>query len=353
MARRKHSAALFEVFNNEKKAKETRAGSIPRAPRWWSRPRVEPTNGATSAVMDANDPTTMKIVSPLLAPRLAAVEAMEPAPPPPAPAKPVPVKSAPPLLRSERVERDRVDPTRGGIASRSIFEPASKLFQFDRNQRDVKIHLKLTTLIVAGFGIVLLAGIAYIMGRRSTPAADTVVANHETLSTSDRPRKLPVQPNALDVGKRLTHTNTGNGTNRSVPRNADDARTRDRESGTALPMANTVHGLNPITSEAAGAVEGPRMIGLNYIIAQTFPNQQTAMDAHDFLVNNGIPCTVQKAPIGWTADPNWYSVISTRGFERIHTPECEALQRQIEKIGEKFAGNGKFKRFEPHLYRWR
>jgi hypothetical protein len=84
---------------------------------------------------------------------------------------------------------------------------------------------------------------------------------------------------------------------------------------------------------------------------QTYPNQESAIEARDFLLKNGVSCTVEKAPPGFAVDPTWYAVVSTKGFEHIHTPECENVRHQIEKVGEKFAGNGKFKRFAPTLFK--
>ncbi len=93
------------------------------------------------------------------------------------------------------------------------------------------------------------------------------------------------------------------------------------------------------------------MIGVNYVIVQSYPRIENANEARDFLTRNGIPCTVEKAPAGWPS--TWFSVVSTRGFEHVHTPECETFKHQIEKLGRQFANRGQFKHFSPQLYAWR
>jgi len=140
-----------------------------------------------------------------------------------------------------------------------------------------------------------------------------------------------------------------------LPHGLTSSHAYDRDAGPALLQANSAQGMHlvPPTADGALADDVPRTIGVNYVIAQSYPNQQQATDAHDFLVKSGIPCTVEKGPPGWVANPNWYSVVTLRGFEHIHTPECEAFKHQIEKLGDKFAGNGKFKRFDPFLYSWK
>ena len=116
---------------------------------------------------------------------------------------------------------------------------------------------------------------------------------------------------------------------------------RTNDPATVLPSNNGID-----TNQA-------RSIGLNYILVQSYPNEKLATEARDFLVKSGVPCTVEKGPKDWASDPSWCSVITTAGYAHIHSPEYESAARNITTLGGQFAGKAKFKRFEPHAYKWK
>ena len=66
--------------------------------------------------------------------------------------------------------------------------------------------------------------------------------------------------------------------------------------------------------------------------------------------STGVNCTVEKAPKGWP--PTWFSVIGTTGFDRASGASYENYLAEVEKVNEKFAGKGSFKRFDPRGIRW-
>ncbi len=327
MAKRKNAAALFEVFN------DNRGASNRARPRWsrWFAGRAAP--GATA--VDPNDPTTMPIKSPLIAPvapRIAAVEAM-----------PVAVATAP-----------SHDPTVASpVAQQSVTASAaphgSGRFHLDPDTREVTMRLPFTHVVVTAFAILLTFAMCYVVGRR-TGAASVQMAKAAPVEQNDDPLSQPVQPKALDV-RRSTPAATPTPTPRpsaalTQQQSTSAVLARDHESA---PMANSVRGLATIPKPPPA--DGPRIIGLNYWLVQTYPTQEGAVEARDFLLKNGVSCTVEKAPPGFAIEPTWYAVISTKGFEHIHTPECDAVKHQIEKVGDKFAGSGKFKRFAPQLFK--
>jgi hypothetical protein len=354
MARRKHAAALFEVFHDKKPIVRSVGGSWGSSWLFKGRTRSAESDEPTT-VVDENDPTTMTIRSPLIAPRIAAVEAMPVAPPKPAPSpKPVEVPKAvssapaPSVARSD--VRDEVAVLREKFASSSAPESGSDVpqlesathFHFDRDAKEVTLRLPLNSAVIAASCFVLCVGIAYVAGRH--------IGNNEAAAAqfAKDTHLTELHTSALDLPRRANRVAPIPAAAKPAPRvYADDAVYHDRESA---PMANSVHDITPIARPAA---DGPRIIGLNYVLIQVYPTQASAAEARDFLIKNGISCTVEKAPPGFALDPSWMGVITTRGFdkEQLHTPEYEAFRRQVEKAGDKFAQTGEFKRFSLHVYK--
>jgi hypothetical protein len=347
MAKRKRAAALFEVFHETKSP--SRSSSASRGYGWWFKGRAQTAEVEPTEDFDPRDPTTMSIRSPLLAPRIAAVEAMVPVPAPKPPATPQPATAQRPVTQyksepsTEAHEPLAVVPSRPGVVG------LLSRFRLDRDTREVTMRLPLNAVAIGAFGLVLCIGLAYVMGRhgrnREAIPVAAVTDDNEDSQTED------LRPDALDVARHPSHVSVKDAPAALVKPPAhlmsDDAHYHDRDS---LPEANTVHGITPIAPPA----DGPRIIGLNYLLIQNYPNQASATEARDFLVQNGIACTVEKVPPGFFCpDPNWMSVITSRGFDReaLRSPEYDAFKRQIEKLGDKFAGNGKFKRFSLQVYK--
>ncbi|HWE01237.1 MAG TPA: hypothetical protein VG326_02415 [Tepidisphaeraceae bacterium] len=335
MARSKHAAALFEVMSGPKKGNTSRSQLSMRTPNWWFKTHADP---QTAAVIDPNDPTTTPIKSPLIAPRIAAVEEPERASPAARQATPV-----------ARPKRDLIDPTRPVAATRNPAD-GSRALQFDRVRHEVKLRLPLAHAVVGGFAVVVVVGLAYVMGKhQSTAGLELVTTETSPALSTDVPRTALAQPGVLDVNRPKLRPSSGGGSASTGGPHISVAAThvRDHDFTSTLPVANNAQGMHVAPRPAS--INGPRTIGLNYVVAQCYPSEQVANDARDFLVKNGIPSTVEK---GCSWAPKWYSVVTTRGFEHIHTSECETFQSQIERLGDKFAGNG-LKRFEPMLVSWK
>jgi hypothetical protein len=119
--------------------------------------------------------------------------------------------------------------------------------------------------------------------------------------------------------------------------------------------------VNAVTPPAANAAQqaspgntlatGPRTIGLNYVVFQSYKDKETATEAKDALVAGGIGATVEK---GHPYAPTWYVVIGTQGFVNPNTGDFLKYISKSKAISEKFAGKNKRKPpFEPNPYRWR
>jgi hypothetical protein len=231
-----------------------------------------------------------------------------------------------------KARRDSAPPApampREPLSSRSAMH-----FSFDRDRQEITLQLRYTTAIVGAFALLVVIGLAYVVGRRMAGGPSPAYA----AATSDSLMRQPTDPSAMDISPRPV-----------VPVAA-------RGPGLTPPVAPAPTPGNPAPPAPNNGVEvnPQRSIGLNYIIVQSYPNEKIADDARDFLINAGIPCTVEKGPKDWASDPSWCSVITIAGYAHIHSPEYETAARDITELGEKFAANAKFKRFDPHAYKWK
>ncbi|HWE97244.1 MAG TPA: hypothetical protein VG269_25010 [Tepidisphaeraceae bacterium] len=329
MAKGKHAAALFEVIHGNKNI-DTRGGSALRTPKWWFKGRPEAEVPGPVATAPAPTPMPAQTRPGYVAPRIAAVEEMPPAPTAPSPAP--------------QASRFRNEQT--SAASRSTGRPGRPM-HFDGDRHEVTMRVRYTTAIVGGFALLVAVGVAYVIGRHvaggpQTAAASGVVVPATAGEDADR---HVVNSNALEVPrhpKPLPPSASPRGNDNARPR--ETARKTNSESNPGTPIAPAVP--TPATPE------GQRAIGLNYVIAQSYPDIKSANEARDFLVKSGIGCTVVQGPRDFTHE-SWFSVVGTRGFDHIHTPECDAYVKAIEKSNDRFAAGSRFKRFEPHLYRWK
>lgn len=367
MAKRKNAVALFEVITATKR-KEAAAAAAERPPgaagtsKWWfarrSRP-ADPAPAATAAATpDPNDPTAGVVLTPVYAPAQLAVPTpvvSEPAPAVPAvmhrvlPAAyeaPVERVAAPqPLPRSVAVEVPSADRPR-----RARFGFGFKKLALDPTRQEVTLRFRYTTAIIAGFAVLVIVGLAYVSGRRSRQAAAAPGSSRST----EQIQQGDVFADVLQVGDDRTTT-------------IDTAvRADDRP----LPEVGSVKGPGPGAAQppapagaqrpagkarvsAAFEVDMPRTIGLNYVIIQSYPKREDADAARQALESAGIPCTVERAPKGWSANPKLWSVIGTYGFPRIRkVKEYEAYLDSIMAVSAKHAGKNKYRKFEPAPCKW-
>lgn len=368
MARQKNAAALFEVFHGNKQLQQRENDPL-RQPKWWLKKSVEPADEPAAAV-DPNDPTTTPIKSPLIARRSvaerSAVARSEPAVARPEPAvargeparpavaapvmeKPAAAPSARPLVSSQRAtlaSRPAAEPARSRPAAR-VESTRSGAFEFDPERREIRIRASLPVAVATAFGLFCAVGMAYVMGRHEAPGGE--IASTETVSMQavEAPHR-PLQSPVLDVSRAGKAARPLDG---AAPRAIAASRAKDRDAAPTTPLANSADGMHIEPAAQTMTRFGPRTIGLNYVIAQSYPSHQTAAEARDFLVANGIPCTVERAPAGWSSQ--WFSVVTVQGFEHIHSEECENFEAEITRLGEKFAGTARIKRFEPMPIRWK
>lgn len=185
--------------------------------------------------------------------------------------------------------------------------PGKKTFGLTRSQ-----------LIMAGVIAVLLLVVAYLAGRGQSAPRLT--------EPTEVVKQGPAVPSVMDVDS-----------SPSIPPAAPE-----------LPMAQTPVAPAPSVPAGLSAAPESRIVGMNYVIIQSYPNESDAIEVAALLNRSGIGCTVER---NHPFAPRWFVVIGTRAFARTSTPEYREYVRSLEQISARIPS--RFRRFEPIAYRWR
>lgn len=190
------------------------------------------------------------------------------------------------------------------------------------------LPLNYTTGILAGCGVLLLCGVAYLAASLGSSGPSRALADQAP------------NPKVLEV---------------AAPTQAQPVvNTRPTDSG---PLARQTK--NPAETTAIESVKPipvptnvKRAYNMQYIVVLSSPIAKEAQDAVKFLADNGIPATAEQALPGYSR--TWYSVITTKGFERTrNNPEYDAYVAQLTKVMQRYAKSSKWKTFQPDVYTWR
>jgi hypothetical protein len=302
MAKGKHSAALFEVIKN---TKPNQAAQSLRTPKWWFKGRQTPTETPLP------EPSFSE-------PELVASES------PSAPAAPVaPARSSVPRSYS-------TDSSRSSTVH----------LDFDKHRKEITLRLRYTTALVSAFGVCVVIGLAYVIGRHISHGPQTAQASVQP--NVQQLMKQPPQPGVTDLNRVRNVAHLQGNETPAPPRHLPDP----TNNATPRPPAATT--LIPSSAET----RLPRAIGLNYAIIQTYPPEeaQAAEAARDFLNKNGIPCSIEKTD--YVRNPNWVCLVGTAGFTKISSTDYKGYVDNIIRLGEKFP-TSHFNQFKPAAYKWK
>jgi hypothetical protein len=289
MAKRK--TALFEVFQGMQK-KASAPPPIMRAlrvPRWWHRRKAQ-SDGASFAPVVSEPAATTTAIERFL------------------PAREVHTETA---------------PSRPGVR-----------VSVDSTDQTISLVLSYSSAAVACFTVVVLVGMAYVVGKHTSRGPLPLLAE----KTTEEVRRDKPRADVLNLAK-----DSGNEPITPTPVQPLKSPTKKASlTGPAAPTTGT-------------GLDTHRTIGWNYVIVQSYPDEKDAINARDILIKHGIFCTVEPAPANWTQS-SWkmYSVIGLTGFDRVrNSPEFENYKAAIIKVSDEYAGRSKFKRFDPSAYKWR
>ena len=328
MARSKRAIALFEVIQStkEKKAPPPNLST----PSWWfkSRPQSTPHSTAT----DIASPVAPQLESPVM-------RELPLSEPPEDVVMPIEIIAPPPAIRpAPRVgvldeavsnqHRDIVDYDDFGAPP-----PAAVRVGMDRDRQIFKLQVTYTSALVTAFGLCVVLLLAFIIGRAVSrgPHAASASVSIESLKNG---QAFPDVLKNIDGGERTS----GNLTDPPTPRAI--------AAGTATTTQSK--------PAAAGnpPSENKRIVGMQYVLVQSYPDEEDARKACDALKKNGILCTVERNLPGWGS--SWYCVVGGTGFERTkNNPQFDQYVKAIRDVGAQFATSSKFKKFEPRPVGWR
>jgi hypothetical protein len=299
MAKGKHATALFEVIHSAKTSSNGRnnAGLL-RTPKWWFKGREK--NGASSA-------------------------------PPPATSAPAPTAEMMPAFEPTPSEpaRPTAPPINLGV---------------DPDKQQITFKLTYSGTIIASFAIVVIVSLAYIIGRHGTG-----VASANASVSTEQIRNGPIHRDVLNVSPvsgavGISSPNGSNATNESEGYTAPPAKTNGGQASASHLSTETP---KPAVT-AGGKVQ--RIIGMQYVIVQSYPDDPDAQEAVKLLKENGIDASVEN--ISWYS--KWPCVVGATPFDRLkNNPQYDHYIQQIESVSRKFAGRSKFKQFAPAPIRWK
>ncbi|MGH7178041.1 MAG: hypothetical protein ACREJC_11720 [Tepidisphaeraceae bacterium] len=199
-------------------------------------------------------------------------------------------------------------------------QPSGINVALDHDRHQVTVRASYTSALVTVFAAVILVALAFIVGRRMSRGPALAVASQ----TSEELQAGPAHPGALNLAPPTRPQRTA------------------EETATPPAVVFPVH--------ESPFADGARVIGHNYVVIQSYPDEKSAVEARDLLVKGGIACTVEQKLRG--LNPNWYTVVGTDAFPR---GSDEAYQQYVAKLGKistEYAGKKSFKAFQPLRYKW-
>jgi hypothetical protein len=202
----------------------------------------------------------------------------------------------------------------------------------DPDRQRITFHVSYTSAIVTGFAICVVVALAYMIGQHMKQGPAAALAGPSTEQVrSGAPR--------ADVAQITPNTAA------SQARQHPSGASRPGISGTSVASAQTTRSIDALAA-------GSRQVSLNYVVIQGYPPEEKdmAVEARDFLNKNGVATTIETNVPGLRRD--WYIVIGLKGFEKPSDPSYRAYEQTIRSLSEKFAGNSKFKKFEPLGHKW-
>jgi hypothetical protein len=207
----------------------------------------------------------------------------------------------------------------------------------DSERRQIALRMSYTVAIVGGFAVVVVVILSIMVGQRLNHGGAPLLAQ----TTTEELRKGPAHREVLDPPRRSTLVSAPATPETSSPRQAARPATVAQADGQQQPQGPT-----------AAPADGKRYLNYNYVIIQGYADSQQKMaeEARDFLIREGVPCTVEKDVKGFSK----ITVVGLEGFERKSAPEVAAYCQRIKQLSTKYVGNSSrsYKAFDPVVVKW-
>lgn len=337
MAKGKHATALFEVISAGKKPVSLRKPGSTAASGGWFKAK---TANAVKAVT-----VERARFDPIATARAEFAVVSEPREP-----SELPIERAAQADVEPRIIERIIEIEKPVYIDRPVAVPTRSLdddipLQLDPANREIKFRISYLGAIIAGFVLVIALAMAYLVGSRSSGGDDGSAVTGSTVGDASA---------GASAGKSMMAAAT------NAPANSASAgigsQSTRADSPAATEAAPTLSGYAAASHPARVATTIPqhvhRVVGLHYVIAQSYPQISTAQRACLFLNGRGIACTVVPGPAGW-ASRGWYSVVGVQSFDHVQrNPALQAYEQAIEEVATQFAGHERFIRFRPAAYKW-
>ena len=294
MAKKKRSAALFEVMVKQEQRRLPRPPGMFRTLYLWFKNRPKPERVSVPAMTVAREEFS-------------------------APAE---VEPSPPVMR----EIKYVPPPPEPEPQYTYDEPARETVTVNSVGRQIAMRISYGTMIVSTLALATVVISAFLIGKRWQARPQTVLAPQ----TTQELRRSAPRPNLTDV-RRVSAAPT-------VQYSADPP-----------DVANSAVATGNVAGNAP-AKPKEREIGLNYVMIQSYPEEKMAVAAAAALRQNGIDCTIEKAVPGFFK----FGVVGQIGFSRISAnPQLEAYLSKIRSISDLYAKKANsFAAFKPQPIKW-
>jgi hypothetical protein len=219
-------------------------------------------------------------------------------------------------------------------------KPIQKPKKTSGKRQQLNFRFTYASIAIGALGFAAVVGLAVLIGKSLSHGPTQAGA-----SSIDTIRKGPAFPQVLKVNSTKASNNEDETT---PPPPAPKAQPKDNGPINIQPVPPAPKPNPPLQQTA---FNGRRIVGMQYVWIQSYPDPEDANDAVEVLKKAGIDATAEKGL--WLA-PSWTSVIGTRAFDHAkNNAEFDKYIASIREVSNTFGATSKFKRFEPRPIGWK
>jgi hypothetical protein len=259
-----------------------------------------------------------------------------------------------PALHDPTIGRSPTDDEQAPKSITKLSRPAKRPVRVNYGGQQINLRLTYTSAAISAFGLMVVVGLAFLVGKSLSRGPASAGA-----ASIGAVKNGPVFPGVMNVPAGKTSSGDDelvspkartspptpaqkNPTNPPKPQNPEKIEQPKPTQVVTPAPANNPQGLGP---------NGKRIVGMQYVWIQSYPDPEDANDAVEALAKAGIQATAEKGI--WLA-PGWSCVVGTRAFDHTrNNPEFDAYVKGIKDVSNSFAAQSKFRRFDPKPVGWK
>jgi hypothetical protein len=224
--------------------------------------------------------------------------------------------------------------------------------------QQINLRLTYTSAAISAFGLMVVVGLAFLVGKTLSHGPASAGA-----ASINAVKNGPVLPGVLTPVPGRSSSNDDDAIP-SKPRTAPptpaqknpvnppkNGQTTQHADHPQAPPTTPPPAPQPAPAPSGLGPNGKRIVGMQYVWIQSYPDPEDANDAVEALAKAGIQATSEKGI--WLA-PGWSCVVGTRAFDHTrNNPEYDAYAKAIKDVSNSFAAQSKFRRFDPKPVGWK